>query len=142
MKWIISVNAEGGPLLLVDARAVRSWRGADEESKDYENLCATFNVKPTLEGYETVIDGQKAVAWEMVAAVPRTFSGSTVANLEWCGRGLSTIRPRRWSGWLAPTRKIPWRLATFKFQAASWLCSGLRSLASQSPRSYQVIMHR
>jgi hypothetical protein len=63
---IASINAEGGPLLLLDARAATSWRGALDESKDYENLCAVFDAQPDLQGYETVIGAQRAVAWEMV----------------------------------------------------------------------------
>lgn len=64
----ITINAEGGPLLLVDARAATSWRGSGTGSQDYENLCAMFDAKPQLEGVEVVIDAQAAVAWEMAGA--------------------------------------------------------------------------
>lgn len=66
VKPSIYINAEGGPLLLVDAHAATSWRGALDESKDYETLCAKFDANRDLEGFATVIDAQKSVAWEMV----------------------------------------------------------------------------
>lgn len=65
MKPIFEVSGEGGPLLLVDARAARSWRGADEGSGDYEKLCQSFDANDDLEGFEIVVEAHPAVSWEM-----------------------------------------------------------------------------
>jgi hypothetical protein len=65
MKHVFSINAEGGPLLCLDARAATSWKGSQSGSTDYENLCARFDAQPELAATVLTIGEHSAVAWEM-----------------------------------------------------------------------------
>ena len=68
MKHLFILNAEGGPLLLCDAREARAWSGADDGSTDYEQLCAAFDSNPGAQGLPWSIQRGCGVAWEMNGA--------------------------------------------------------------------------
>lgn len=65
MKHVFSINAEGGPLLCLDARAATGWKGCEGGSTDYENLCARFDAQPELGATVLAVGVHSAVAWEM-----------------------------------------------------------------------------
>src|SRR5205814_1954545 len=65
MKHVFSINAEGGPLLCLDARAATRWKGSEAGSADYKNLCARFDARPELAATVLTVGEQPAVAWEM-----------------------------------------------------------------------------
>jgi hypothetical protein len=68
VKHLFTINAEGGPLLCVDATAGRRWRGAESPSSDYKKLCAVFDSSPELPGTVVSISACRAVAWETSGA--------------------------------------------------------------------------
>jgi hypothetical protein len=65
MKHVFSINAEGGPLLCLDAHAATGWKGSEGEGTDYANLCATFDGQPELAATMLTVGEHSAVAWEM-----------------------------------------------------------------------------
>lgn len=65
MKHLFSINAEGGPLLCLDARAATGWKGCEAGSTDYENLCARFDAQLELPSAVLTVGEHSAVAWEM-----------------------------------------------------------------------------
>ncbi len=68
MDHLFSLNAEGGPLLLIAMSAAKHWRGSDENSTDYEQLCAMFDERPDLQGIVYSVGGVSGIAWEMAGA--------------------------------------------------------------------------
>lgn len=80
-----SVGSEGGPLLLADAAAVRTWSGA--EGPDYRLACAPFDRDSALEGIELLLGGHRGVLWEMagagVADVYRVLGGGFMLVRYW-----------------------------------------------------------
>ena len=42
MDQLGTVSSEGGPFLIADARAARTWRGAEEGSRDYDAACGAL----------------------------------------------------------------------------------------------------
>jgi hypothetical protein len=68
MSHIFSLNAEGGPLLCVDAGAAARWNGAEGDAQDYGNLCAVIDAQPEFSATITPIAGLPGVVWEMQGA--------------------------------------------------------------------------
>ncbi len=68
MNHLFSLNAEGGPLLLVTVDAAKRWRGSDEDGADYEQLCAVFDKSPDVQGIVCSVGGDSGIAWEMAGA--------------------------------------------------------------------------
>jgi hypothetical protein len=64
MKHRFSINAEGGPLLCLDAQAAKQWMGC-AAGQDYEGLCARFDATPGLLAIRINVGGQPSIAWEM-----------------------------------------------------------------------------
>lgn len=68
MKYLFSINTEGGPLLFLDAGDAKEWKGAEEGSTDYDNLCAVFGRTSEVAGFVIAVGGRSAIAWEMSGA--------------------------------------------------------------------------
>lgn len=68
MNHIFSLNAEGGPLLCVDAGAAARWKGAEDDAPDYANLCAAIDAQPEFSATITLLAGFPGVVWEMQGA--------------------------------------------------------------------------
>lgn len=56
------VSSEGGPVILADFEALRSWRGAFHDSGDYERACETLGDSTIC---ELAVGGLRAVVWHM-----------------------------------------------------------------------------
>jgi hypothetical protein len=54
------VNAEGGPLLLIDGDLARHWNGIS--GSDYHRACTLFDSNPALQGSEIIVDDGQAIA--------------------------------------------------------------------------------
>jgi hypothetical protein len=63
MQHIGYVNAEGGPLLLIDARLASDWQGTS--GNDYERACKLFDSTAGLEGGEISVGTGKGLLWEI-----------------------------------------------------------------------------
>ena len=68
MKRLFSINAEGGPLLLMDAATAGKWRGVEAGSSDYQELCAILDDSPSAPGLFFNVGGSLCLAWEMSGA--------------------------------------------------------------------------
>jgi len=68
MNHLFSINAEGGPLLLIDAIAVAQWDGAENGGENYQRLSAMFDVSPNIQGLLFDVKCNLALAWEMSGA--------------------------------------------------------------------------
>lgn len=68
MQVLGSVSSEGGPLLLADALAVRSWRGAAEGSTDYSRLCEALDRAGPSWGLSWKLGDCDTVVWEAEGA--------------------------------------------------------------------------
>jgi len=60
------INAEGGPLVVIDRALVPLWKGIGGE--DYDRVCTIFNNNSELKGAEIGIGGGKRIVWEMKGA--------------------------------------------------------------------------
>ena len=65
MKQLGYINAEGGPLLIMDASVSHSWKGIEGDGCDYKEACKLFDVNPSIEGGPISIDGETGMLWEM-----------------------------------------------------------------------------
>lgn len=64
------VSSEGGPLLIADFEALRSWRGAFHDSGDYQRVCDTLGA----DTFADLSDGShQALVWD--------FGGPGTANI-------------------------------------------------------------
>lgn len=68
MNHLFSINAEGGPLLCLDARAAVKWKGAEDRAKDYKMLCSKIDNKPDFSAAVLPICGTACAVWEMAGA--------------------------------------------------------------------------
>lgn len=68
MNHLFSLNAEGGPLLCLDARAAAVWKGAENGARDYAELCAKIDAQPYFSAAVIPIVGTSGVVWEMEGA--------------------------------------------------------------------------
>lgn len=68
MTHVFTLNAEGGPLLLCDVSAVKSWNGAEKGTTDYEQLCSAFDSNPGVQGMNFPVGASLGLAWEMSGA--------------------------------------------------------------------------
>jgi len=66
MDYLGYINAEGGPLLLMDSVLVPYWKGIEES--DYNRACAIFDNNPEIQGAEIDIGPGRGVLWEMQGA--------------------------------------------------------------------------
>lgn len=66
MRYVGSVSAEGGPLLLIGSEAAPSWRGV--EGADYDRTCALFDAGELKEGSAIDVGGHQALLWELEGA--------------------------------------------------------------------------
>jgi len=66
MDFLGYINAEGGPLLVMDSVFVPYWKGI--EGEDYDRACAIFDNNPKSEGAEIDIGTGKGIVWEMQGA--------------------------------------------------------------------------
>jgi hypothetical protein len=64
METLGYLNAEGGPLLIVDGISASAWHGI--EGSDYNRARALFDSQPALEGFEIAVGAEKV--WEMSGA--------------------------------------------------------------------------
>lgn len=62
------MSSEGGPFLLADAFAVRSWRGAAEGSTDYTRLCEALDRAGPGWGLTWSLGDCNTVVWEAEGA--------------------------------------------------------------------------
>jgi hypothetical protein len=87
MKVLGSVSSEGGPFLLADALAVRSWRGAAESSTDYTRLCEALDRAGPTWGLTWRLGDCDTVVWEAEGAgtadVLRTSPSSLLLVRGW-----------------------------------------------------------
>ncbi len=65
MTQVGYINAEGGPLLVMDASVALLWKGVDEGGIDYKRACALFDKSPTIEGGDIPIGKTTGMVWEM-----------------------------------------------------------------------------
>lgn len=65
VRHLFSINAEGGPLLCLDAQAAIGWKGYECGGADYENLCSRFDAQPELEAIVFTVSQHSVIAWEM-----------------------------------------------------------------------------
>lgn len=56
------VSSEGGPVLLSDFDALRSWRGAYHDPGDYERVCETMGDEPLT---QIQVGAHHAIAWHI-----------------------------------------------------------------------------
>jgi len=68
MEYLFSINAEGSPLLCLDARAAESWKGSEDGAPDYDNLCAEIGTCSEFSAIVRQIGGQRSAVWEMGGA--------------------------------------------------------------------------
>ena len=68
MNHLFSLNAEGGPLLCVDASAATRWSGAEDGARDYTALCLAIDAQPEFSAKLMPIAGVSGVVWEMEGA--------------------------------------------------------------------------
>ena len=68
MNHLFSINAEGGPLLCLDAGAAVKWKGAEDGATDYEMLCSKIDNKPDFSAAVLSICGTACAVWEMAGA--------------------------------------------------------------------------
>jgi hypothetical protein len=91
------INAEGGPLLLVDGDLARHWSGVS--GADYGRACALFDADPALQGSEIIVDDGQAIVWEMngpgTAGVFRENESHLVVLRPWLNDPTSPNAPRR-----------------------------------------------
>jgi len=65
MDQLGTVSSEGGPFLIADARAARTWRGAEEGSRDYDAACSALEQMGRWRwGIPWHLDGLGAAVWE------------------------------------------------------------------------------
>ncbi len=68
MNHLFSINAEGGPLLCLDANGALAWRGAEGDGGDYNNLCLSIDAEPNFSAKLIAMGGVPCVVWEMQGA--------------------------------------------------------------------------
>jgi hypothetical protein len=90
------INAEGGPLLLIDGDLARHWNGVS--GSDYHRACALFDANPALQGSEIIVDDGQAIVWEMsgpgTADVFRENESHLVVLRSWLNDPISSGAPR------------------------------------------------
>ena len=59
-----SVDSEGGPLLAVNTRLLKSWHGVEGEGLDYRRACAIFGAS-VVHGGTMEVSGEAAPIWDM-----------------------------------------------------------------------------
>lgn len=63
MKHVGVVDAEGGPLLLGDAKVVRlAWRGTEGDGSDYERACKLLD---GVQGHSIALGAAQGLLWDM-----------------------------------------------------------------------------
>ena len=86
-EHLFSLNAEGGPLLCLDAAASSCWRGAEDGAADYGNLCAEIDARPDFSAAILPLPGGPGVVWEMAGAGTADVflrpDGSLIAMRAW-----------------------------------------------------------
>ena len=68
MRYIDSVNSEGGPFLLADAIVMRDWHGSGGDGSDYERACQLLQSDPEPPGALLPIGVGKALVWDPYGA--------------------------------------------------------------------------
>lgn len=63
MDYVGWINAEGGPLLLMDMALAEYWEGC--AGTDYLRACALFDENPLLEGMPISVGTGEGILWEM-----------------------------------------------------------------------------
>ncbi|MBI0329104.1 hypothetical protein [Burkholderia plantarii] len=63
MKIMGSVGAEGGPLLIIDAKLAYRWGGVDTD--DYDRACTLFDENGRAEGMEVRVGDANGLLWEL-----------------------------------------------------------------------------
>jgi hypothetical protein len=63
MKIVGVVGGEGGPLLIIDARAAYRWGGID--TNDYDRACELFDNDEQAEGMEVEVGDGHGLLWEL-----------------------------------------------------------------------------
>jgi hypothetical protein len=66
MESLGYINAESGPLLIVDGALASVWTGI--EGSDYKRACALFDGNPKLDGCEIAVGVGRGIVWEMHGA--------------------------------------------------------------------------
>jgi hypothetical protein len=83
MEHLGYVEAEGGPLILMDSALARSWTGS--ESNDYARACEFFDSHPEAKGGAISVGSGRALVWEM--------NGAGTANIyKVDGNGIMVVR--------------------------------------------------
>lgn len=67
MNHLVSINAEGGPLLCLDATRAAAWKGVDEDA-DFNSLCSDIDREPRFSAKVITVGGASCVVWEMQGA--------------------------------------------------------------------------
>lgn len=62
------IDAEGGPLLIMDADGLPLWEGSGGNGTDYQRACQLFDKSPSLEGTTISIGNKAGMLWEMKGA--------------------------------------------------------------------------
>jgi hypothetical protein len=65
MKHLGYINAEGGPLLIMDANVSCLWKGTADDGSDYARACQLFDSDPGFEGVAVPIGDGAGMLWEM-----------------------------------------------------------------------------
>ncbi len=63
MNYIGWINAEGGPLLLIDPALAPFWQGSS--GTDYDRACGLFDANSGIEGTPISVGAGKGILWEM-----------------------------------------------------------------------------
>lgn len=62
---IDSVSTEGGPLLFISWSVASEWKGADQDSSDFDRACDIFDSNQNLKGAEIEVGDNKGILWEI-----------------------------------------------------------------------------
>jgi hypothetical protein len=79
MELLGYINAEGGPLLIVDGISASAWNGID--GSDYDRACALFDSSPALEGCQIAVGSHEGIVWEMCGAGTADVFKSAVSGV-------------------------------------------------------------
>lgn len=107
VKYLGYIDAEGGPIIVVDLNLAPLWRGTDDDGEDYRRACEFFDANPAVEGGAISIASGTGTIWELNGA-------GTVDIFEVGNNCLTIIRPWLDAPQHEPSDQILPRLAEAK----------------------------
>jgi len=102
MKHLGNVSSEGGPFLIADARALRGWRGAADDARDYKDVCRALDAAGPSWGIPWRVDDLAAAIWEAEGEGTADVFGGDDGGLVLV-RGWFSAEVRE--GWVAAARE-------------------------------------